>query len=312
MAYFITGDCHGDFRKIELFCKKNYHTNQEDTMIILGDAGINFYLNKKDRIRKQLLSELPITFFCIHGNHEERPYNIDTYKEKEWHEGLVYYEPEFPNILFAKDGEIYDFNGKKTIVIGGAYSVDKEYRILRGIPWFESEQPSKETKAYVEKQLKSFDWKIDYVFSHTCPRKYEPRELFLDCIDQSKVDKSTEQWLDDIESKLEYEKWYFGHYHGNKEMVHLEMLYEVIKELGKTEVLQRIGRPKYKIGEKVFFYFDNGKEKVECFGKVEVVDSYGSLEVSNEVSYDILGTDYRNLDEVALYKHIRESDMDLL
>ena len=41
---------------------------------------------------------------------------------KNWHDGVVYYEPEFPNILFAKDGEIYDFDGKKALVIGGAYS----------------------------------------------------------------------------------------------------------------------------------------------------------------------------------------------
>lgn len=55
------------------------------------------------------------------------------------HGGEVYYEPEYPNILFAKDGEIYDFDGKKAIAIGGAYSCDKEYRLLTGLPWFQDE-----------------------------------------------------------------------------------------------------------------------------------------------------------------------------
>ena len=41
---------------------------------------------------------------------------------------MVYYEEEFPSILFAKDGEVYDFNEKSVIVIGRAYSVDKYYR----------------------------------------------------------------------------------------------------------------------------------------------------------------------------------------
>ena len=71
-------------------------------------------------------AKLPITLFCIHGNHEERPHLISTYIEKIWHGGLVYYEEEYPNILFAADGEIYDFNRNKAIVIGGAYSIDEE------------------------------------------------------------------------------------------------------------------------------------------------------------------------------------------
>lgn len=32
-------------------------------------------------------------------------------------------EKEYPNILFAKDGEIFNLNGLKTVAIGGAYSM---------------------------------------------------------------------------------------------------------------------------------------------------------------------------------------------
>ena len=62
---------------------------------------------------------------------------------------MVYYEEKYPNLLFAKDGEIYDFDGKKAVVIGGAYSVDKYYRLRNYMPWFESEQPTEEIKHYV-------------------------------------------------------------------------------------------------------------------------------------------------------------------
>ena len=48
--------------------------------------------------------------------------------------------------------------------------------------------------------------------SHTCPRKYEPVEHFMPGIDQSKVDKSTENWLDTIEDRLDYKEWYCGHW----------------------------------------------------------------------------------------------------
>lgn len=68
---------------------------------------------------KDSLLQYPITFFCIHGNHEERSKNIKTYKTKKFHEGIVYYEEEDPNILFAKDREVYNFNNHKVLVIGG-------------------------------------------------------------------------------------------------------------------------------------------------------------------------------------------------
>ena len=94
---------------------------------------------------------------------------------------------QYPNILFAIDGEVYDFNGNSCIVIGGAYSVDKYYRLARGWSWFPDEQPSEEIKAKVERVLAERNWKIDIVLSHTGPLKYEPTEVFLPMIDQSIV-----------------------------------------------------------------------------------------------------------------------------
>ncbi len=214
---YITGDTHGNFKHIESFCKR-MDTSTDDILIILGDAGINFYGEEYDRRKKIYLNSLPITLFCIHGNHEQRPYTISSYKEKEWHEGIVYYEEEFSSILFAKDGEIFDLDGKKTIVLGGAYSIDKYFRLLRGYPWWSDEQPSMEIKQYAEQRLEEQNWKIDIVLSHTGPLKFEPREMFLEGIDQSRVDKSTEIWLDYIENKLSYKKWYFGHYHTEKKI----------------------------------------------------------------------------------------------
>lgn len=150
---YITGDKHGEYYSIFEFCYKN-KTSTNDTMIVLGDAGINYFLDEKDYILKNSLKQLPITLFCIHGNHEERPENIKTYKTKTFRNGIVYYEEEYPNLLFAKDGEIYNFNNKKTIVIGGAYSVDKNYRIMMGYNWYESEQPTQNTKKHIKEVLK--------------------------------------------------------------------------------------------------------------------------------------------------------------
>ena len=194
--------------------------------MILGDAGINYYLDDRDVSLKEELSQLPITLFCVHGNHEERPYKLPNYQEKLWHNGIVLYERNYPNILFAQDGEIYHFDGKKAIVIGGAYSIDKYFRISGGAPWFESEQPDDQIKDFVESQLDKADWRVDYVFSHTAPLSFEPRESFLDSIDQDKVDKSTEEWLDIIERKLNYQQWFCGHYHLDWSIGKIQVVYE--------------------------------------------------------------------------------------
>lgn len=302
MAVYITGDCHGSLSKIKFLCAE-CDTGSEDVLVVLGDFGVNYSLGEKDRIRKEELSKLPITILAIHGNHDARPEDLEQYKEVAWKEGIVYVEEKYPNILFAKDGEIFRFGDKRCIAIGGAYSVDKHYRLMTGLPWFENEQPSKEIKQYVENQLQSVDWHVDYVFSHTCPLKYEPSDLFLDFINQDKVDKSTEEWLSEIERKLKYERWYFGHFHENREYGNAEMLFEAIKELGTDKIVIRVGRPIYKKGEFVSFDFDNGKEKTEMYGRIAVIDAYGTLGQSREVSYDIQASDG------VLYKHIPESDV---
>lgn len=301
--FFLTGDCHGEFEKIEFFCRHR-QTSRDDYMIILGDAGINFCMDSRDEKLKNRLDRLPLSFLCIHGNHEERPFNIPTYREKLWHGGIVYYEDAHPTLLFAKDGEIYDLNGKKAVAIGGAYSGDKQFRIMLGLPWFPDEQPSKASKIFVEKQLVQENWKVDYVFSHTCPLMYKPREKYQDILDTKEIDESTEQWLDEIAAKLIYSGWYFGHYHDNLSYNDAELLYEAIKELGSVGYLQKVGRPKYRTGEYVLFSVSDTEDG---YGIIKKVYEYGTEEQYREVSYCIEGIICGNPDQKRRFKNIRES-----
>ena len=228
--YYITGDTHGDFTRIERFCER-FHPTRDDVMIILGDAGFNYYGGKRDQRVKQRKAEMPITIFSIHGNHEMRPGKIPSYHLQQWHGGMVFVEDAYPSLLFAVDGEVFDMGGLQTIAIGGAYSVDKYYRLMNGWNWWPDEQPTPEMKKGIEKCLDYQHWKVDVVLSHTVPLKYEPVEVFLPQIDQSQVDKSTETWLDSIEDLLAYRHWYAGHYHTEKEIDRLTLLFESIREL---------------------------------------------------------------------------------
>lgn len=155
------------------------------------------------------------TYFCIHGNHERRPESILTYHADIWHDGSVYVEDEYSNLIFAQDGEIFDLEGLQTLVLGGAYSIDKWFRLKSGYHWFEDEQIPEQRRIAILDKVKQLD-KIDLVLSHTCPFQWQPTDLFLSGIDQNTVDNSMEHWLSEIGKNLNYRYWLFGHFHDDR------------------------------------------------------------------------------------------------
>lgn len=237
MRVFVKGDIHGMTQKLKEFCEQNKLT-REDVIILLGDTGINYFGSFgeiwKDKGLKKRLANIPVTFFIINGNHDNKPQNTGLYKDSVFFDNEVYVEDEFPSLILAKDGLIYNINGSKTFVCGGAYSVDKYYRLSTGRNWFADEQPSDETKLLSESNLEDASWKVDYVITHTCPIGFEPTELFLSNLDQSTVDKTTEIWLRKIEMNLDYKHWYFGHFHGDRDINYkCSILFQEFLELGR-------------------------------------------------------------------------------
>ncbi len=100
---YLTGDTHGRFDRVIDFCLSKGLTH-ENTFIILGDAGLNYFGDGRDALNKEALSELPVTFFCLHGNHEMRPSPGLGYELRIYYGGQVWVQPEFPTIMFAIDG----------------------------------------------------------------------------------------------------------------------------------------------------------------------------------------------------------------
>ena len=269
--FYVTGDIHGDPRSLIKKIKR-YGLTENDTIIIVGDCGFNYFRNYRDKVAKDLTEKVPCKWFCIQGNHEGRPHNYPEYHLTDFCSGKVWVEDEYPNILFAKDGEVYDFDGKRCLVIGGAYSVDKFYRVVHRVMidgsvdsetyhrWvkYVGKQDDSKVKEEIENFIanKPYGWggwfsdeqisdedmkhveekintKIDFILSHTCPHRHEPVEMFLSQVNQSAVDKRMETWLDTIEDNALFEKWYCGHWHTDKTDGKLRFLYEDLIELGK-------------------------------------------------------------------------------
>lgn len=238
--FYITGDKHRNFDCVERFCR-NRNTRRKDILIVLGDAGLNYYGDRRDEKLKQKIANINITLFCIHGNKENRPQNVASYGVRSFCGGRVYYEPQYPNIFFAIDGEVYNFDGREYMSIGGAHSVDKRYCIENGLQYWYDEMPSEETKEKVEEKLKEKKNKVYGFLTHTCPLQYLPIEMLLSTQRRNEkksknlfkpdIDHTTEAWLSKIESKTDYKRWFCGHYHIDKKIDKVVMLYHDIRPL---------------------------------------------------------------------------------
>ncbi len=217
--WIITGDTHGDVahRIEEILVKESIKDPEETALIILGDAGLNYHLNLRDIIHKSRASAYGISIYCVYGNHEQRPSLMEELHmiEDENVGGTVWIEDEFPLIRYFCEWGHYNIAGKKTLIVGGAYSVDKPYRLESGYPWFEGEQLKDFEKEACERSCED-EPEFDLILSHTCPYSWRPTDLFLDCIDQSTIDNSMERWLEKLKNTLSWKIWLFGHYHGNR------------------------------------------------------------------------------------------------
>jgi 3-oxoacid CoA-transferase subunit A len=231
----ITGDTHSQVAQRLFYIKQNMpeYDPEKTAVIVLGDLGLNYYLDKKDYLHKKEASAYGYTIYAVRGNHEARPseklgmrLQYDTFVN-----GAVWVEDEFPLIRYFADWGIYNILGNRTLVIGGAYSVDKYYRLEQNWAWFENEQLTKWEMDACYRNAIEYPY-FDLVLTHTCPRSVQPTDLFLGCIDQSKVDSAMEIWMDTLKENLTYDLWLWGHYHGDRiERPRMEMFYYEVEDL---------------------------------------------------------------------------------
>lgn len=228
--FYVTGDTHGDMSRFEYLEMTDL---KEAGIIILGDAGCNFYKSKnKQHTIKSSLTKYACTFYLVRGNHEDRPENIASMETiyDEDIQGDVFYQTDYPNIRYLKDGYTYQFGKFSALVVGGAYSVDKWFRLRNHWTWYPEEQLTEEEM--VDILAKNKGKQFDLVLTHTCPLSWEPKDLFITGINQADVDKTMEKWFDELKDSIEWDTWLFGHYHKDRhERPHVQMFYYDIESL---------------------------------------------------------------------------------
>lgn len=230
---YATGDCHHDFHKFntDMFPEQK-HLTKNDYMIICGDFGgiWDREPTKNEKWWLDWLENLPFTTLVVDGNHEHH-LRLKALPEKEFHGGRV--GVIRPSVLHLKRGEVFDLDGVKVFAFGGARSHDISDGILdyddpnwrdkarflqdrgkymfrvKGLSWWEEELPSEEEMENGLRNLEKHDNKVDLIVTHCCPSSIQSQ--FLPYGD---YDILTD-YFNRIKHTVEYDQWYFGHYHFN-------------------------------------------------------------------------------------------------
>ena len=232
----ITGDSHGDLIKFEEDNMPGESTwSSDDKLIICGDFGFVWYDDTYPEGRAHYesmldrLEQKEYEILFADGNHE----NFD----------LLYEYPEIErygntvrqirkNIYHLQRGRIYTIENKTFFVFGGAYSVDKASRVAfnperskdKPVLWWPQELPCQEEYKRGIESLKSVDYKVDYIITHTAPNtalemlKYTlpPKERTNFVLDPH--DMQLRSYLDMVWHNADFKRWYFGHWHQDKHL----------------------------------------------------------------------------------------------
>lgn len=218
---FLTGDTHGkiDFDKMIKFNKEHSLLTKDDLVIVLGDFGVIWndnYMPETNRLIKQY-DEFNFSTAFILGNHEGYDLLKDFPKER-WNDGMV--KRISNSIIQLINGEIYSLhcNGgiRDVFVMGGAKSVDKDFRI-KGVDWWPQEVPSLEERCNALQNLLNYSCKYEqlpkYILTHTPPQAII-KQLYKTSFFTKEDEYS--RWLNfllNLDDYNKYVKWYCGHMH---------------------------------------------------------------------------------------------------
>jgi UDP-2,3-diacylglucosamine pyrophosphatase LpxH len=207
---FVTGDKHGDLTEIIDFVQR-FELNKDDSIIVLGDMGMCWRKDKKDlkyNVDLWTVRGNGVKLYFIDGNHENFRILNSLPIENNMHKVA-------DNIYHLLRGQVYEFEGKKILTMGGADSVDWFLR-TKNLDWWEEETISQEDIDRVPAGH------YDYVLTHCCPRNvFEENKVYLITlgrIDQDKVNHNSEDKLQQLFEKITFNHHYFGHYHIDKDL----------------------------------------------------------------------------------------------
>ena len=164
---YITGDTHCpiDMKKLKNRNLPPGLQAKTDFLIICGDCGLVWEGGKEEQYWQRQIEQKKFTTLFVDGNHEDHA-RLAQYPEERWNGGKIHKIQ--PSILHLMRGQVFEIEGMKFFVMGGAASADKHLR-KEGFDWFAQEIPSRQERE--EAVRKSGKNKLE---RRLCPDPYGP------------------------------------------------------------------------------------------------------------------------------------------
>ena len=230
---YITGDTHNtedmsdlSTKNMKLCCMEQKSDYQNITSaIVLGDFGLPWFdcavdsdsihpTDGTDRYLLKWYNQKPFKILAVMGNHDNYDV-IEKLSEVEMFGSKVLKVSN--NIFYLKRGEVYTIDSKRFLVLGGALSDDKAYRVPHE-SWWHQEEWSEEEKESCLKNIKNHNNSFDYVLSHTGPSAgiALTDDFFSNEENLKQLQRDSNVVFNDkIDSMISYKKWFFGHWHSD-------------------------------------------------------------------------------------------------
>lgn len=231
---YITGDTHGEFGRLskkKLF-NQGIAPTEQDYLIICGDFGLCWANDRTFEYHCKNFEQKPYTILWVQGNHENYDM-IAKYPVEEWHGGKVRHILREKVILLER-GQVFELEGKTFFTFGGASSHDIEGGVLdrrdpdfeykrkkandRDLPyriihesWWPQELPSEEEMQEGIRNLERHENKVDYIITHCCLTSIQ--NMLNEWLGYSYEPDVITEYFQEIEEMVDYNQWYFGHYH---------------------------------------------------------------------------------------------------
>lgn len=221
---YITGDTHIpiDINKLSVSnFSEQKHLTKRDYVIICGDFGGIWNHSAEKIYWLEWLNDKSFTTLFVDGNHENFDMLNNQYPVENYLGGKVH--KITTSIYHLMRGHVFTINNLKFFTMGGAVSHDKKYR-KEGKSWWSQEMPSDEEYDLAIKNLDRHNWKVDYIITHCAPDSIQNK--IDDCYEHNKLTN----FLETVKINCQYKKWYFGHYHIDKDIddKHIAIYYNII------------------------------------------------------------------------------------
>ena len=243
---YVTGDCHSEFQKLGSdYFPEGKTLTKDDYVIICGDFG-GIWWNSAEYVQRKSedywikwLDDKPFTTLFVDGNHENHA-RLANYPEEEWHGGRIHRIAD--SVFHLMRGEVFELCEKRVFAFGGASSHDISDGILdgsapdwkrqallfelegrymyrvKGVSWWPEELPSEEELQNGLDNLAKCGNSVDYIITHCAADSVQAS------ISEGYASDRLTQYFEQLRSTVQYEKWFFGHYHRDCDITEKDIL----------------------------------------------------------------------------------------